>query len=70
MPKNFIVAIDGPAGSGKSTSAKLVAQKLGTNVLGQVPIGQPLKGHLFTGSEPIGKAFDDIAVKVMKEMEI
>ncbi len=29
MFKNLIVAIDGPAGSGKSTSAKLVAQKLG-----------------------------------------
>ena len=28
MPKRLIVAIDGPAGSGKSTSAKLVAQKL------------------------------------------
>ncbi len=29
MSKNLIVAIDGPAGSGKSTSAKLVAQNLG-----------------------------------------
>jgi cytidylate kinase len=29
MSKSIIVAIDGPAGSGKSTSAKLVAQKLG-----------------------------------------
>jgi cytidylate kinase len=29
MSKYLIVAIDGPAGSGKSTSAKLVAQKLG-----------------------------------------
>lgn len=29
MSKNLIVAIDGPAGSGKSTSAKLVALKLG-----------------------------------------
>ncbi len=29
MTKSFIIAIDGPAGSGKSTSAKLVAQKLG-----------------------------------------
>jgi cytidylate kinase len=29
MSKNLIVAIDGPAGSGKSTSAKLVARKLG-----------------------------------------
>ena len=29
MSKKLIVAIDGPAGSGKSTSAKLIAQKLG-----------------------------------------
>ena len=29
MSKKLIVAIDGPAGSGKSTSAKLVAQQLG-----------------------------------------
>lgn len=29
MSQNLIVAIDGPAGSGKSTSAKLVARKLG-----------------------------------------
>jgi CMP/dCMP kinase len=29
MSKGIIVAIDGPAGSGKSTSAKMVAQKLG-----------------------------------------
>lgn len=29
MSKGLVVAIDGPAGSGKSTSAKLIAQKLG-----------------------------------------
>lgn len=29
MSQNLIVAIDGPAGSGKSTSAKMVARKLG-----------------------------------------
>jgi len=29
MSKKLIIAIDGPAGSGKSTSAKIVAQKLG-----------------------------------------
>src|SRR3970040_2759163 len=29
MPQKLIVAIDGPAGSGKSTTAILVAQKLG-----------------------------------------
>ncbi|HQF42671.1 MAG TPA: (d)CMP kinase, partial [Ignavibacteriaceae bacterium] len=28
MSKKLIIAIDGPAGSGKSTTAKLVAQKL------------------------------------------
>ena len=28
MSKNLIIAIDGPAGSGKSTTAKIVAQKL------------------------------------------
>lgn len=29
MKKRFIIAIDGPAGSGKSTTARLVAKKLG-----------------------------------------
>lgn len=29
MSKGLIIAIDGPAGSGKSTSAKIIAQKLG-----------------------------------------
>lgn len=29
MSQNFIIAIDGPAGSGKSTSAKMIARKLG-----------------------------------------
>lgn len=29
MSKNIIIAIDGPAGSGKSTAAKMIAEKLG-----------------------------------------
>jgi CMP/dCMP kinase len=33
MFKNFIITIDGPAGSGKSTSAKLIAKKLGFTYL-------------------------------------
>lgn len=33
MDKNVIITIDGPAGSGKSTSAKLVARKLGFTYL-------------------------------------
>jgi cytidylate kinase len=32
--KKEIIAIDGPAGSGKSTTAKLVAKKLGFVYLG------------------------------------
>ncbi len=33
MNKNIVITIDGPAGSGKSTSAKLVAKKLGFTYL-------------------------------------
>ncbi|MFQ5754350.1 MAG: (d)CMP kinase [bacterium] len=33
MRKNIVVAIDGPAGSGKSTTARLVAQKLGLSYI-------------------------------------
>lgn len=33
MTKNIIITIDGPAGSGKSTSAKLVAKRLGFTYL-------------------------------------
>jgi CMP/dCMP kinase len=33
MPKNIIIAIDGPAGSGKSTAAKNIAQRLGFTYL-------------------------------------
>lgn len=48
-----------------------VAKKLGVPVLGQVPIGQPEKGHyVFTANDEAGKIYDDIAKKVIKEMEI
>ena len=33
MEKNLIIAIDGPAGSGKSTTSRLVAKKLGISYL-------------------------------------
>ena len=33
MSEKLIIAIDGPAGSGKSTSAKLLAQRLGYNYI-------------------------------------
>ena len=48
-----------------------VAKKLGVPVLGQVPIGQPEKGHyVFTAKDEAGKIYDDIAKKVIQEMEI
>jgi len=47
-----------------------VAKKLGTSLLGQVPLGQPKKGYLFSGSEPIGKAYDDIVKSVIQAMEL
>lgn len=49
---------------------EIVAKKLGTNLLGQIPLGQAKEGYLFSGSEPIGKAYDEIAQKVIKEMDI
>ncbi len=48
----------------------MVANKLGTRLLGQIPIGQAKEGYLFSGNEPIGKAYDEIAKEVIKEMEI
>lgn len=48
-----------------------VAKKLGVPVLGQVPIGQPEKGnYVFTAKDEAGKIYDDIAKKVIQEMEI
>jgi len=48
-----------------------VAKKLGVPMIGQVPLGQPLdKTYLFKGNEPIGKTYDEIALKVIKDMEI
>ncbi len=47
-----------------------VAKKLGTNVLGQVPLGKPQKGFLYSGSETAGKVYDEITKKVIQLMEI
>lgn len=48
-----------------------VAKKLGVPVIGQVPIGQPQdQSFIFQGNETIGKAYDEIAVEIIKEMEI
>ena len=48
-----------------------VARKLGVKLFGQIPIGQPQNGDfLYTGKEEAGKIYNDLALKVMKEMDI
>src|SRR3989339_1113618 len=48
-----------------------VAKKLGVNVFGQIPIGQPLNGeYLFEGNEEAGKIYNQIALKVIEDMEL
>ncbi|MCF7930168.1 MAG: Mrp/NBP35 family ATP-binding protein [Acholeplasmataceae bacterium] len=54
-----------------SGGGALVAKKLGTNLLGQIPIGQPQQGHfLFEGKEETGKIYNDIAVKLIEELNL
>lgn len=54
-----------------SGGGEKVAKKLGTDLLGQIPIGHPIGGDfLFTGSEEAGKTYDQIAVKLIKELEL
>ncbi len=48
-----------------------VAKKLGVNVFGQIPIGQPLNGeYLYEGNEEAGKIYNHIALKVIEDMEL
>ncbi len=51
--------------------AEMVAKKLGVPVMSQIPLGQPLdKSYIFKGNEPIGKVYDELAQKVIKELEL
>jgi CMP/dCMP kinase len=69
MFKRFIVAIDGPAGSGKSTSAKLVAQKLNflyidTGAMYRAITFLAMKNEILTDHEKVTKIADSCTMKL------
>jgi ATP-binding protein involved in chromosome partitioning len=48
-----------------------VAKKLGVPVYGQIPIAQPVDGdHIYSGKEEAGKTYNEIALKVIKDMNL
>jgi len=70
MSKKLIVAIDGPAGSGKSTSAKIIAQKLGylyidTGAMYRAITYEAIKQNIMDDTEAIVKTAEssDIMLK-------
>ena len=67
MPKRLIVAIDGPAGSGKSTSAKLVAQKL--NYL-YIDTGAMYRAVTYLAMEKNVLQNTDAAIEIAKDSDI
>ena|ERR1035437_296092 len=69
MSKKLIVAIDGPAGSGKSTSAKIIAQKLGylyidTGAMYRAITFLVIKQNIIDDSDAIVKAAENSDIKL------
>ena len=69
MSKKIIVAIDGPAGSGKSTTAKLVAQRLGylyvdSGAMYRAITFLAIKNNVLKNSEEITKLAEDTEIKL------
>ena len=63
----MIIAIDGPAGSGKSTTSKLVAKKLGISYLDTGAMYRAITFHFIKNSYTL----DEIDISsVMDSMEI
>jgi len=69
MSKNLIVAIDGPAGSGKSTTAKLVAQRLGylyvdSGAMYRAITFLAIRNNVLNNSEEIKKLAEDTDIRL------
>ena len=73
---SFIVAIDGPAGSGKGTVTKLIAKKLGfitidTGAMYRCVTLEALKNNIKpTENEKIEKMMNNISIEMKKENEV
>ena len=69
MSKKLIVAIDGPAGSGKSTTAKLVAQRLGylyvdSGAMYRAITFLAIRNNVLNNSEEIKKLAEDTDIRL------
>lgn len=69
MFRRFIVAIDGPAGSGKSTSAKIVAQRLNflyidTGAMYRAITFLAMKNNILSDHEKVSKLADSCVMKL------
>jgi len=69
MFRRFIVAIDGPAGSGKSTSAKLVAQRLNflyidTGAMYRAITFLAMKNNILNDHEKVSKLAESCIIKL------
>ena len=68
--KRLIIAIDGPAGAGKSTVAKLTAQKLDYNYIDTGAMYRAVAWQaLQQGVEPTNQAIDDLARNLDLKLE-
>ncbi|MBX3043221.1 MAG: (d)CMP kinase [Candidatus Kapabacteria bacterium] len=69
MMKKIIIAIDGPAGSGKSTTAKIVAEKLGyiyidTGAMYRAVTLACIEANTDINDESVSKVVDDIIIEL------
>ncbi|MGK7346630.1 MAG: (d)CMP kinase [Candidatus Nitrospinota bacterium M3_3B_026] len=68
LPKNFVVAIDGPAGSGKSTMARLLAARIGGVYIDTGAMYRAVTARaLDTGADP---ADEEAAARIARSIRI